>query len=167
MAVVTVYPRHSKRCDKSKGKNARQYKRCKCPLWLEWNENGCQSRKSAKTRSWEIANRCARNLEQELDLKAVGMEPPKKTDHITWSAVLTLQYSAARFIWSPRRFVGVKGIKTLVGNPLNVRSRVPPKPVGGFQADRGVGGQDVQIRPNLVLQQLPDLGVPQHSQPTL
>ncbi|MGO9085930.1 MAG: hypothetical protein ACLQBK_11940 [Candidatus Sulfotelmatobacter sp.] len=46
-------------------------------------------------------------------------------------------------------------------------SAVPPKPIGGFHANRGVRGQEVQIRPNLVFQQLPDLKVPQHSQPTL
>lgn len=37
MAVGTVYPRHLKKCQRNKGKSARQYKRCKCPLWLEGN----------------------------------------------------------------------------------------------------------------------------------
>jgi len=89
MAVGTVYPRHSKKCGRSKDKNARQYKRCKRPLWLEWNE-GKQFRKSAKTRNWEIATKAARLLEEELDLKAIGMEPPKKADHISIQSAVDL-----------------------------------------------------------------------------
>jgi len=80
MAVVTVYPRHSKKCPKSKEKNAGQYKRCNCPKWLRWGKNG---KKSAKTRSWEVANKAARKLEEELDLLANGIEPPMRADHIT------------------------------------------------------------------------------------
>jgi len=80
MAVVTVYPRHSKKCPKSKEKNAGQYKRCNCPKWLRWGKNG---KKSAKTRTWEVANKAARKLEEELDLEAMGIEPPKKPDHLT------------------------------------------------------------------------------------
>jgi hypothetical protein len=53
--TVTVYARHSSQCSKSKEKNAGQWKRCKCPLWLQWNTNGNQFKKSAKTRSWDIA----------------------------------------------------------------------------------------------------------------
>jgi hypothetical protein len=90
MAVVTVYPRHSKKCQRNKDKSARQYRRCKCPLWLEWNEDGSQFRKSAKTRTWEIANKAARTLEEKLDLKAIGMEPPKKADHISIQSAVDL-----------------------------------------------------------------------------
>lgn len=90
MAVVTVDPRHSKKCQRNKDKSARQYKRCKCPLWLEWNENGIQFRKSAKTRTWEIANKGARKLEEELDLKAAGIEPQKKPDHISIQSAVDL-----------------------------------------------------------------------------
>ena len=90
MAVVTVYPRHSKKCQRNKDKSARQYRRCKCPPWLEWNEDGNQRRKSAKTRNWEIANKAARLLEEELDLKAIGMEPPKKAEHITIESAVNL-----------------------------------------------------------------------------
>ena len=80
MAVVTVYARHSKKCEKSKEKKAGQYKRCKCPLWLRWGKDG---KKSAKTRSWDIATKTARKLEQDLELKALGIEPIKKADDIT------------------------------------------------------------------------------------
>jgi integrase/recombinase XerD len=105
MAVVTVYPRHSKKCQRNKDKSARQYKRCKCPLWLEWNENGIQFRKSAKTRTWEIANKAARKLEEELDLKALGIEPPKKADYISIQSAtdLYLKDMAQRGIKDPSK----------------------------------------------------------------
>jgi len=85
--LVTVYVRHSKRCAKSKVKNAGQFKRCKCPLWLRW---GKSSRKSAKTRSWEIANKAARKLEEELEREELGIELPKKPDHVTIEEALEL-----------------------------------------------------------------------------
>ena len=87
MAVVTVYPRHSKKCQHAKEQNASQYKRCKCPKWLRWGKSG---KRSAKTRIWEVANRAARKLEEELDLKAMGVEPPKKPDHKTIEAAVKL-----------------------------------------------------------------------------
>ncbi len=87
MAVVTVYPRHSKKCPKRNEKNASHYKRCNCPKWLRWGKDG---KKSAKTRSWEVANKAARLLEEELNLKAMGMEPLKKADHITTESAVDL-----------------------------------------------------------------------------
>ena len=80
MAVVTAYARHSKEREKSKERRMGQYKRCKCPPWLRWGKDG---KKSAKTRSWDIATKPARKLEEELELKAIGIEPSKKANHIT------------------------------------------------------------------------------------
>jgi integrase/recombinase XerD len=88
--TVTVYARHSRLCSKSKEKNAGQWKRCRCPLWLQWNTNGNQFKKSAKTRSWDIATKAARRLEEELELATNGIEPPKKPDHITIEAAADL-----------------------------------------------------------------------------
>ena len=51
--TVGVYARHSSKCPKSKEKNPGQWKRCECPLWLQWNRAKEQFKKSAKTRSWE------------------------------------------------------------------------------------------------------------------
>jgi integrase/recombinase XerD len=84
---VTVYARHSRKCSKSGERGAGQYKRCKCPLWLQWGKNG---KKSAKTRSWDIAIKAARKLEEELELAANGIEPIKKADHITIEAAVDL-----------------------------------------------------------------------------
>jgi len=87
MAVVTVYPRHSKKCRNAQQKSAGQHKRCKCRLWLRWGKNG---KRSAKTRSLEIATKAARKLEQELEFEALGIEAPKKPDHITIEAAIKL-----------------------------------------------------------------------------
>jgi hypothetical protein len=94
--TVTVYARHSSKCSKSKEKNAGQWKRCKCPLWLQWNEDGNQFKKSAKTRSWEIATKAARKLEGELELMVNGIEPLKKPDHITIQSAVDLYLSDMR-----------------------------------------------------------------------
>ena len=91
--TVTVYARHSSKCSKSKEKNAGQWKRCKCPLWLQWNGHGNQFKKSAKTRSWDIATKAARKLEEELELTVNGIEPPKKLEQITIEAAVDLYLS--------------------------------------------------------------------------
>jgi hypothetical protein len=93
MAVITVYARHSSKCPKSKEKNTGQWKRCKCPLWLQWNKNGNQFKKSAKTRSWDVATKAARKLEDELEQEVLGVEPIKKPDHITIEAAVDLYLS--------------------------------------------------------------------------
>jgi site-specific recombinase XerD len=88
--TVSVYARHSSKCSKSGERGAGQYKRCKCPLWLRWGKDG---KKSAKTRSWDIATKAARKLEQDLELTANGIEPPKKPDHITIQSAVDLYLS--------------------------------------------------------------------------
>jgi integrase/recombinase XerD len=90
--VVTVYARHSGKCPQSKVRLAGQHRRCKCPLWLRW---GKSSKRSARTRSWEIANKAARKLEEELERQALGIETPKPPDHATIDAALGL-YMADR-----------------------------------------------------------------------
>jgi hypothetical protein len=45
---------------------------------------------SPASRNWEIANKAARKLEEELDLKALGVEPPKKADHISIQSAVDL-----------------------------------------------------------------------------
>jgi hypothetical protein len=76
MAMVTVYARHSKKCPKSKENGAGQYRRCNCPKWLGWAK---AEKQLAKTRSWEIASKKARKLEEELKLKALGIEPRRES----------------------------------------------------------------------------------------
>jgi integrase/recombinase XerD len=88
--TVSVYARHSSKCSKSRERGTGQFKRCKCPLWLRWGKDG---KKSAKTRSWDIATKAARKLEQELELAANGIEPLKKPNHITIQSAVDLYLS--------------------------------------------------------------------------
>jgi hypothetical protein len=85
--VVTVYARHSGKCPQSKVRHGGLHRRCKCPLWLRW---GKSHKRSARTRSWEIANKAARKLEEELERAALGIETPKPPDHVTIDASLEL-----------------------------------------------------------------------------
>lgn len=80
MAIVSVYPRHSKKCVKGTVKGAGHSRRCGCRLWLRW---GKSNKMSAKTRSWEVANKKARKLEEELEQKALGFEVPKPAEPIS------------------------------------------------------------------------------------
>ncbi len=103
--TVTVHARHSSQFSKSKEKNSGQWKRCECPLWLQWNTNRDQFKKSAKTRSWDIATKAARKLEHDLELEALGIELIKKPDHITIEAAADLYLSdmAQRGIKDPSK----------------------------------------------------------------
>lgn len=87
MAVVTVYQRHSKKCRKHREEKTGQNKRCRCRFWLRWGKDG---KRSAKTRSLEIATKAARKLEQELEFEALGIEAPKRPDHTTIDAAIKL-----------------------------------------------------------------------------
>ena len=88
MAVVTVYPRHSKKCQHAKGKGTRASTN---GATAQSGYGGARTERShAKTRSWEVANRAARKLEEELELKAMGLEPTKKADHISIESAVDL-----------------------------------------------------------------------------
>jgi hypothetical protein len=54
--TISVFTRHSPDCTKKTDKN---WKRCDCRKWLYVYEDGLPSRISAKTRSWEQAERFA------------------------------------------------------------------------------------------------------------
>jgi hypothetical protein len=66
---VMVYKRHAASCAYRGDKN---HKRCRCAVWLEWNVNGKQTRKSAKTRSWELGLKKARSLEIQAEDAELG-----------------------------------------------------------------------------------------------
>ena len=85
--IVTVYARHSQKCPHRKTKNAGQYRRCRCPLWLRWGKN---HKRSAGTRTWEIATKAARKLEEKLEREVLGIEEPKPPEHVTIDAALEL-----------------------------------------------------------------------------
>jgi integrase/recombinase XerD len=58
---VILYKRHRVSCPH---KSDKTYRRCRCSVWLEWNINGKQTRKSAKTFNWEKAQERARTIER-------------------------------------------------------------------------------------------------------
>lgn len=57
--LVILYKRHSA---DSQHKADKTYKRCRCSVWMEWNVDGKQRRKSAKTFSWETGQEKARKI---------------------------------------------------------------------------------------------------------
>jgi integrase/recombinase XerD len=70
---VLIYKRHKASCSHRKDPT---YRRCGCAIWLQWNQDGEQTRKSAKTRSWEIAEQRARHKEQQFVDKELGKVVP-------------------------------------------------------------------------------------------
>jgi len=58
---VILYKRHKANCPHQADKS---YRRCRCSVWLEYNVKGVQTRKSAKTFSWDRAQDKARAIEQ-------------------------------------------------------------------------------------------------------
>jgi hypothetical protein len=69
-------------------------------------EQGCRPvQEVAKTRSWDIATKTARNLERDLELEALGIEPIRTADHITIESGTDLYLGdmAQRGIKDPRR----------------------------------------------------------------
>jgi hypothetical protein len=72
--TVTVFTRHSEECPQ---KDNRQWKRCKCRKSLYIYSDGKVTYKSAKTRSWEQAERVAqteRDLRDPVKRKELQLE---------------------------------------------------------------------------------------------
>ena len=64
MPLVHIFTRHRKTCSKLADS---QWKRCACPKFLHWSEDGKFKRVSAKTSRWEDACRVARRVERQLE----------------------------------------------------------------------------------------------------
>jgi hypothetical protein len=62
----------------------------KSPLETESPRWGKSRKRSARTRSWEIATKAARKLEEELEREASGIETPKPPNHVTIDSALEL-----------------------------------------------------------------------------
>ena len=69
---VILYKRHKGNCPHQDDKN---YRRCRCSVWMEYNVKGVQTRKSAKTFSWDTAQDKARAIEQDIPGRGVGPRP--------------------------------------------------------------------------------------------
>ena len=62
--VVTVFVRHKQDC---RFRDDETFKQCKCRKHLRWSHAGKQFRQSAKTRSWEQAEKSKRRIEEAFD----------------------------------------------------------------------------------------------------
>lgn len=60
---VTVFVRHKADCIR---RGDEFYKNCRCPKHLRWSNGGKQHRKTAKTRSWSIAEERRREIEEQF-----------------------------------------------------------------------------------------------------
>src|SRR4051794_32071229 len=69
---VILYKRHKASCPHQSDKN---YRRCRCSIWLECNAKGVQTRKSAKTFSWDTAQDKARAIERTYLDAELGRGP--------------------------------------------------------------------------------------------
>ena len=82
---VAVFTRHyDPECRK---KADRFWRRCNCPKWLYWHLDGKMHRESANTRSWEKAERKARNIERRFELIEQGQKP-KAAEPMTIGAAI-------------------------------------------------------------------------------
>jgi|SRR5581483_6331634 len=69
--VIEIFVRHSTQCEH---RGDERWKRCRCRKHLRWTWNGKQERQSAKTRSWEAAERAKRALELRYETAQLGAQ---------------------------------------------------------------------------------------------
>ncbi len=67
--IASVYVRHASECP---NRADRYFKRCHCPKWLYFVYRGKKHRESARTRSWEKAERNARKKEREYEARELA-----------------------------------------------------------------------------------------------
>jgi integrase/recombinase XerD len=84
---VLIYKRHKASCPH---RDAPTYRRCGCAVWLQWNKDGKQNRKSAKTLSWEMAEQRAHKLEQQFLDADLGRTAPGAPKTVADAIVLFL-----------------------------------------------------------------------------
>jgi integrase/recombinase XerD len=71
--MLTIYRRHSPKCPHE----SREYSRCRCRIWYDWNIDGKRITKPIGTRDWQRAQQLAREMEAEgrvLDSKSPLIE---------------------------------------------------------------------------------------------
>jgi integrase/recombinase XerD len=69
---VILYKRHKASCPHRADKH---YRRCRCSVWMEYNVNGVQTRKSTKTVNWDTALDKARAIEKTYLDAELGRGP--------------------------------------------------------------------------------------------
>src|SRR5713226_6966431 len=66
--MLSVYTRHSNKCPKNDDIN---WKRCRCPKWINGTLGGQFIRRTANTRSWEKAEDLKRDWEEAASHKKI------------------------------------------------------------------------------------------------
>lgn len=89
---VILYKRHKASCPHKDEKN---YRRCRCSVWMEYNVDGQQTRKSAKTFNWDTAQDKARAIEKTYLDAELGRGPAP-------AAAKTIEQAIAQFMDSKR-----------------------------------------------------------------
>ena len=69
--MLNVYRRHSPSCPHQ----SREYNRCRCRIWYDWNIDGKRITKPIGTRDWQRAQQLAREMEQR---SGVMTEPERQ-----------------------------------------------------------------------------------------
>jgi hypothetical protein len=59
--MLTIYRRHKKSC--SHGAEGRNYRRCRCPIWVDGTLRGKEIRESLRELDWDKAQRSVRDRE--------------------------------------------------------------------------------------------------------
>ncbi len=74
--MLNIYTRHKTDCEHAEDM---RWRRCRCPKWIRGVlPNGIAVRESAKTRSWEQAERNAKQMEAEADPTASEQSKPRR-----------------------------------------------------------------------------------------
>src|SRR5262244_1211903 len=71
--MLTIYRRHRKKC--THRSDGREYRRCRCPVWIDGTLNGEEVRESLKTWDWQRAQEIAREWEANGRMPAPAEEP--------------------------------------------------------------------------------------------
>jgi len=111
--MLNVYTRHSQDCEHDGDMN---WRRCRCPKWLRGVlPNGRTLRMTAKTRSWEQAEKFARKLEEENDpLRAEQTPRGPQTIHEAVQLFLDDQRARGLEVSSQKKY------RTVIKNQLQV-----------------------------------------------
>jgi hypothetical protein len=96
--MLNVYTRHAAECDHA---DDLRWRRCRCPKWIRGVlPNGDAVRESAKTRSWEQAERKARERELAADPNAPTPAKPQRAT-VKDAVELFIKDEQARGAWNP------------------------------------------------------------------
>lgn len=79
--MLTLYRRHLAKCDHRH--EGRQYRRCRCPIWIQGTQEGRPVRKSLDVTSWERAEELKREIMDGAREPAPVIEIPTISDAIS------------------------------------------------------------------------------------